>query len=86
MKSVSALPKLGQGQSKLLQELRNVQDKQQTMDDKLESLSSKRRAMENDLIIIKTLKEDLRAVDAASKELSQQVSRLALQQDSLENN
>lgn len=39
------------------------------MDEKLESLSSKVQAMENDSTIIKTLKKELRAVDTPTKEL-----------------
>ncbi|XP_042145185.1 uncharacterized protein LOC121835254 [Ixodes scapularis] len=85
LKAVDLLPKLDKGQGTLINDVAEINRNQVRLDKKIEALSKKFIAMEAEIALLKSFKDDMQEIGALSTSLSAQVAAVSSRQDDTEN-
>ncbi|XP_040063069.1 uncharacterized protein LOC115323763 [Ixodes scapularis] len=85
LKALDLLPKLDKGQEALLSQVAEINKNQVLLDKKIEALNVKFHAMETDIALLKSFKDEMQDVGAQSTRLSTQLASVCSKQDDLEN-
>uniref|UniRef100_A0A147BQE9 Putative tick transposon n=1 Tax=Ixodes ricinus TaxID=34613 RepID=A0A147BQE9_IXORI len=82
VEALTSFPKLVQGQSALLGELKRIQE---SLENKLDALSTRISKLESDSVLLNQLQCDVQNANAVATNLTAHFEQIAIQQDNLEN-